>query len=455
MVEAKSGSSRGVPSLFPTIALLFLVPPATAADWRVSKGIETGVVHVDDAGPSDEGSDSESVLSLSPYIRLDASGRRSELSLDGRVELERQIEEERTEIEPVLALDTRSVLVDGFATLKTNARVTQRPIETASVLDDGVAEIEDRTAELYEIGIVPSIGDDIGTRTRYDASYSFAATRSSDDALVGSDSHGLSLNAGSLLGGKVLLLGSGDYRRSRFENEITSTAELFGLGLGYRFTPRTLLGFVAVGHERVRPGGSLDTIEDTFWRVGARWRPNARFEANVGYGEGAYGRKPSVSLALTGRRSTLSLDWSRELGLAGPGVDFSLPATVGESGAGAVDEVPAETELPTADPGGEIFVGDALSPLARDALSIDEQVALGYELRGRRSTFSADLGWGRRERLDTDLVVDERELGLGFGRALSPRAQATARWTVTETDASDEPGSRRVNRVELSFLIAL
>lgn len=433
-----------LPLLFAATNLL-LVPPL-AADWRVAKGVSASVTHTDNADVSDDERRDESVLSLSPYVRLDATGRRSELSLSGQVELQRFVDEARTEIEPVIALATRTDLVERFATLDTAARVSQRSIDAGPLSDDVSTRPDEETEQTYEIGFSPSLSDTVGDRTRYRTSYRFASVRGSDDRLVGSDTHGVSARVLSIAGGDVILLAGGEYDVVRFENDDSAHTAFVGVGAGYRFRP-TVLGFVAVGRDWTRPGESVDTLEDDLWNVGLRWQPSTRFRAALGYGERTYGRRPSASVTLIGRRSTIELAWSRELAfVAGSGsFDVLSPIDADVDGAGTLAERDDS----------ELIDGEPLSPFAREAFSVDEKVDLSYGLRGQRSTLSASLAWARREQLDTGLVTDGRELELGFTRSLSSRTDVAASWQMIDSDFSDERERTRENRFRLSLRIAL
>ena len=504
------------------VAFLPLVTTqAIAIEWRVTKGIEASATYSDTGGTvggadevaggdaggnpldgnrSGEEASAESVLTISPFVRIDGSGRRSEFSATGQFELRRFLEEERDEFAPQIALESRTTLVERLLDFDASARVSQRSIGTDPLVGESLPRFGE-SEEVYEIGFGPTFSNRSGDRVLYEASYHFAASRSAGDELAGSDVHGVSGRLLGLAREEVILVGGGSYELVRFEGGQESTSGLVGAGVGYLFRP-TLLGFVTAGRDRVEIGETSgagagagagtadeDIIEGGFWNVGARWRPDPRLDVELGYGERAYGGRPSASVTLTGRRSTIELAWSRSLAFAAAGgrEDLLLPFGSGVGGGpvtggsdadadgggaptpGASDGVAGGGEGvaggdgigSSAGPGGGlgggglVGGGPSLAPLARDADSVDEVVDLSYSLQGRRSTLSASIGWVRRERLESDVVSEGLEYGLGFERTLSRRTTASATWTAIESDSSDEPDRPRENLFRLALSVAL
>ena len=441
-------------------ASCLLAAPPSGADVRLSKGVSASATFTDnaDGAVSGDAARAETVLGLAPFVALTASGQRHELTFDGRLELTRFVDEDRTTVDPDASVQTRSILVDRLVTLETVARVSQRAADGNPLTDDDFRLNGDRE-ETWELGIAPSLESELGDRSRIRGEYRFATVRSSDEERIGSDTHAIASRLDTVLtrSGAFAFVGT-DSAQVRFEDGTSGRTASIGLGAGRPFG-RTVVGAVTAGRDWARAGGASETLEDTFWAVALRWEPNERVLATLGYGERVFGRRPSASLLLTGRRSSVEFRWSREISLAGEGLrgdTFSAPFDEGD-----VDVPLAERE------DGVIDRDEALSPFAEDASRVRERVDVGYALTGRRSRLSASVGWFDDEPLggaDTGADAGDgagaapigpgtgnrgSEVVLGFDRALSNRVDVSSRYRFLTTRTDGVEGRVRTQLVEL------
>ena len=447
----------------------FAVPPVRA-EWRLTKGLEASATSSDNADGAASGgaSRAETVLGLAPFVTLIGTGSRHELAFEGRAQLTRFVDARRTTFDPNARVATRSVLIDRFAELETFARVSQRAADGNPLTDDEPS-LDARREETWELGINPSLDSDLGSRARVRGDYRFTSIRSSDGASVGSDTHAVSSRLDASLDARdTFAFVATDSARIAFEDGQSGLAASLGAGIGRRFG-ETLEGAIAAGRDWFRAGGADETLEDTFWALSLRWEPNARVLASLGYGERVYGRKPSASLRLGGRRSSVELAWSRELSLAGDAVRGDTLST-------PLGGIGVDTDVPLAErEEGVLGDDEPLSPFARDAARVREQVEIGYALRGRRSTLTASAGWFDDRALDGAVADDAatgsaeaggvpaddgsrgHEFALGFERQLSARVGLSSRYRFLTTRVNGQGGAGRVreNLVELLVRVRL
>ena len=446
-------------SLFLLVVGLSFTELSSAARWSLEKGFGASASHSDAVGASGDRTSGESVLALSPFVSLEGAGLRSNLLLSGEIELQRFVAEDRVEVDPVIFLTSRTTLVESFADIDASARVSRRPVQADPLVGEDLTRFEE-TEETYEISVSPRIIDTFGSRSDYDARYRFATVRGSGDDLVGSDVHAVSLEVSSLFGDSAISI-SGDYELASFESDGETRAGSIGLGTSYGFGPSLLTAFEA-GYDRIEAGDTGEVIDGEFWDASMRWRPSKRLFVKVGYGNRPYGRKPTASVILSGRRSTIEFSWSRNLAFAiGTSSDtLSSPPAREPDGIADANGVDAEDtttggtieDRPAGEPGND----GSLAPLGRDAGQVDEVVELIYSLSGRRSTLSTSLAWARRESLgDTESAASGLAYGLGLRRVLSRRIEAQADWTAVENESSGERASTRENRFRLSIKVTL
>ena len=196
--------------------------------------------NADDA-VSGDAARAETVLGLAPFVALTASGQRHELTFDGRLELTRFVDEDRTTVDPDASVRTRSVLVDRLATLETVARVSQRAADGNPLADDDFRLDGDRE-ETWELGITPSLESELGDRSRIRGEYRFATVRSSDEERIGSDTHAIASRLDTVLTGSGAFAFVGtDSARVRFEDGSSGRTASIGLGVGRPFG-RTVVG---------------------------------------------------------------------------------------------------------------------------------------------------------------------------------------------------------------------
>lgn len=437
-----------------------------AAEWRLTKGFEAGATLGDDVDASDGETRDETLISLSPFFLIAGSGRRADLSLSGEVALLRFVNEERDEVDPRLFFTSRAILVQRFAELDASARVSRRSVLADPLVGDEPTR-RDETENVYEIDVGPTISHLIGRQTRYEAGYRFSAARGSSDEIVGSDVHKVSAEVSSAVGEGVITVGGG-YELARFDSDRDTRSGSIGVGASYRLRP-VLIGSVSVGYDRVDTGDVAGSVDGEFWNVGLRWQPSERLSVQTDYGERAYGRKPSVAVALTGRRSAIELAWSRDLAFATDvGANVLQPPVGGVSDSeGFGDGAPGsladdfedgfDSDLGTGS-GGGLGGGpdddESLAPLGRDAGSIDEVVVLTFRLSGRRTTLSMSFEQARREQLDgAGPAATGLGYGLGLRRLLSRRVEAAADWSAVENRISGD--RERENRLRLSIRVSL
>lgn len=441
-----------------TAIALLCVDSGFAADWRISKGLSAGVLYSDNADTLDGVDAGDTTLILSPYARLGISGNRSELALNAQFDLKRHTEDDRTEFKPQLVATSRTVLVERFANFDARARVSQQSVETIQLIDD--AGSSDETAETYEFSLSPKISDTFSDRGRYEASYRFAATRGSDDALEGSDQHGVGASFVVSPGATPFsLLGGTNYELSKFESNDTARSASVEAGLGYTFRP-ALGAFVGVGYDHVRVDGIEEDASGMTWSTGLRWRPNRRLEANVGYAKRSFGSQPNASIIVSGRRSSIELSWVREANYADSRRVIDLADLPGVAPVSQPVRETSGSNLPDTSAIAEIdddALGDTamFSPLVRDAETVDERVKLTYSLRGRRTVLTAGLEWAERVREDSQVTSEARLYSLSATRRLSARADVLVRWTKLESRTSDERSVNRENRYEVAIRVAL
>ena len=411
---------------------------ATGLQW--SRAIETEIEYLADSTSTGESdiSSSENRFTVTPSIGIRASGRQASYSVDASVVAIASSESEESEISPRLAATSSVFSVNNGLQFDSAASVEQRPVNSPFLQTDTVFGSRS-TERVTSLSAGPLYQQSFG-RTSLAASYSVGTIDSSETDDSSSIVQAGSLEVTQLLPNPQWVIGSRvDSQHTNFESAPSALSRTVALFTDYQFR-NNLSGRVTVGRDDIEVDNALTDIDGNLWGVGVNWILGRRVTVDASYIERSFGRQPNVSVLINGRRSSVGLSWTRNLGIStvADNTQFGLQ----NASADSLNTEP-ETGQTVAQDNINTIANDAgLSslPLFQESRNINETLTLSYTLNGRLSVFTASLSRIDQENLTSVERSESTLLEVSLSRRLT-RAS-----TVIVSAAGGE--SRRIGDVE-------
>ncbi len=415
-----------------------LLATAKAAEWKYSDGLLLGAAFTDNVRLSETDKESSLAGVLTPHFNISGKGRRVSTKIFAAFQLV-------TDSDKVLYPDIRASL---------NSEVVKKRFFVDAFFDAYQASIDPlrpagspihKTGNLttrYSIGVNPYWKEHFGPFADLRIDYLFEK-QIFDGGNSQPDNRDFNDFYFNLSSGRYFRTFTwnirGAYEDTKYQDDSRSdtTFRSLDISLGYILT-RHLKPYFSFGREWNTYEGSGGRRGGDKWLVGTRWTPNPRVDLNVGYGYRFFGHYPLVDLSYRHRRSVLRMRYTQDIGSGYyprggrnfftskslPGTSSALASTSGSTG--AVSTLAGGV-------GGSTV--DEVDGANYNGAYVDERLLLGYFLKGRRTSFSADVDYSDKRYAGDTPDYLKWIVGLNIGRRLEKNLSVDARTSFEYIDS--------------------
>ncbi|WP_186297697.1 TIGR03016 family PEP-CTERM system-associated outer membrane protein [Sedimenticola selenatireducens] len=381
---------------------------ALAAEWNSTASINASAVYTDNVNLVTTGKESDLTPTLTPSISLHGKGARATVDLTAAAEFNGQ-GGGNDSVNPRLQADAKAELFERVAFIDLNATATQNAIEPLAVSGSGNLNNRGNKTTTYSYKISPYLKSRFKGLADTELRYTYNDLNHSEGSVGDTSSETVNL---SITSGPDFKLFSWGVNASNkvTDNEQGQVSELSSadFDLGYQL------------NRRWRVTGSIGTESNDFnsvstnrdgsrWDIGAVWTPNPRTVFDFGFGDRFFGSTKRFSFTHTGRRSTLTASYSQDLTdsttLLSDQVVFQV---VDQFGQPIINPV-------TGDP---FLLAQNISTIGNSTF-VNDQLTVGYSLKGRRTTLSLNGNISEQTYQDSSREVSQYGLGASINRQLS------------------------------------
>lgn len=417
---------------------------AVDLDWV--RGVSTGLEYRSSETSVDEieSSSSESSVTVTPFVGVSATGRRTTFSLDASLVARASNDTDESDISPRINAASSIYSENNNLQFDSSATVQQRNVDSPFLENDTLFN-SSTTERVVTLSAGPQYQQNFG-RTSVGASYTVGTTASSDTDNSRSVVQAAVVEVVQLLPNPQWIVGSRiSSQHTGFESSPSSQSRILSVYTGYQFR-KNLTGLLSAGRELIDVENALTDTDGNIWAVGVNWRIGRRVVVDASYTERAFGRQPNLSITFNGRRSTVALSWTRDLGIS------SVANNIQFGG----ENLPEANELPVDQQTGQVIDPDSSSsttldpadlsllPLFQESSNINENVTLSYVLRGRVSTINASVSRVHQDNLVSAESIESTLLNLSVSRQLTRASSVLLRASFGDTtdDRTDGTSSR-------------
>ena len=433
---------------------LVLNASAYAADWALSKGVATSAEYIEQDDLLDDATQdvTRSNATITPFVSLTATGRRSSLNLNARVTATASSDSDETDVRPQLSAVSRVYSEGKQLRFDSSASIQQRTVDSPFIDDEDLFNSSTRE-RVISLSVGPSYQQRFG-RSLIGVSYLLGASTSSetDDSrsvvqTAEFESRSLPFNTQLVIGSQI------SAQHTAFDSDPSASSGIAFIFAEYPLR-KNLLGTFAIGRDFIEIDDNLADLDGTAWGGVLDWQPNSRLNVNASYAERSFGRQPALAISLLGRRSSVELSLTRTLGIfAGSNATSIFSGTL-------------DSEINGSPDGGNIggtqgggFVPPSV-PLFQESNNINDRIRLSYSLFGRVSIATVSVSGIQQDDLITAESSKSRLLELSLTRkfSLSSTVVLSAATGRTEQDNQDDMGvnsDEEVTRVALSWRVLL
>ncbi len=418
-----------------------------AAELNFKKGVVSGLDYTrrqNSVGDAEEST--ESVATVAPFISIYATSRRSFASVNARLIGRGSSESGQSEVQPRLAATSSIYSESQRLRFDAAASVVQRTVDSPFLQDETISTASSRE-RVVSVSAGPSYDKQFGS-TKIETSYKIGAISASETDDSRSVVQAVSFNLERQTSVQDLAIGTRiNSQHTAFESASSASSSSLFVYADYEFQ-RNLFGRVLVGRDFVDVNNDSFINDANVAGVGMVWQPGRRLKIEASYLERYFGRQPKILMGIDGRRSSIALSWSRDVGISGA---FEQ-AIVGVGGGTPIDS--SATELSADD----VELDSAgVSPLIlfQESQKVNEIVTLGYTIRGRVSTFNTSVSTVHQEDLLTAENARSNLLEMSLSRKISLSSTGSIRLARGEThrdnDESDMRTEDSIRRIGLRW----
>jgi len=290
-----------------------------SAVWNNELGVGLGFGYVDNIALEQPGSEeSEYVLQVTPFIRLNAEGGRLDFDVIYRMQVVNYAESENENtIYHQLFSELNTELLEQFFFLDLRATNTQSAIlANASIPQDNISITDNRT-NITTTTISPYINARILSETELLLRYTYTKTKYDDIGLFEPviDNQSVIAELSSVDSPVDWRLG---YLRNEFNTNIVegNYYEDASVTLRYNLVPQ-LVPFTTIGNEKNRIANSTFDSGGMYWDIGLFWQPTPRTNTSAAYGERFYGTAYAFTWTTRRRRTQINVSYAETVTNAG------------------------------------------------------------------------------------------------------------------------------------------
>jgi uncharacterized protein (PEP-CTERM system associated) len=398
-----------------------MLSTASAADWQLSKQVALEGNYSDNINLDDTDKVSDFFATFTPGIVLQKTGRYLNVDLAYSPRFVNYISESNNNrIDNNLQLNAQSELIENHFFVDLVATADQTYINAFDARGDADNNT-DNIQTTYSYALSPLLRSNVGGFADAELALEQTGVFYSNQ---GADSYGygasLAINADRDFFGRLLWGVLAETERVEYDSD-QNDFSTFSVTVGYQLTRRLAVDLFA-GYED-NSYASPDATSGVLWGAGFTWIPTSRTELSVQYGETYFGTTSNIEFRHQRKRSVWQASYTRQLATARSQV-ASTPVYSFEDPFGdptlpdVADTAPVsvETALPTT----TVFIADQLNA--------------EYTLLTRRSTFTANGAYVRRDYGGGDDGQTAIQLGLNVTHDLSTRLSALAGLNWQQTD---------------------
>lgn len=406
------------------VGLAVLPQLAGAGDWKLDESVTAGLTYVDRTGNTPS---KGSVLQVSPQVSLKGQGGRSEADINYRLTASQGFgDTDPASLAHNLRARGRVEVIENefFVGANASAQLVGSSSSTGPV--DAI-NVDSSGRQSYSVQLTPEFRHhlnryaDIVSQNRIDyVTYDGKNVDGNDDSR--SVSANLGIRSGRYFGPLDWSL---DVTQSRTKYDLRNDKrKSYDLGVGYRFNNHWR-GRGQLGYEKNDVQSNRNDTDGATWNLGFDWTPNSRTSFSAQAGKRYLGTVFSGSARHNTRRTSLSLDFSRDVtNRRSTQLLDSFLFDLDADGNVILDPV---TGLPNV-----VYVPQAQQT---DEDYVSEQIRGVVSIRGRRTTASLTASFTNRDYEVSDSDEDAYSLSLAVTRQLGGRISASLRSSLSSTDS--------------------
>ena len=408
-----------------SIVLLAFVQAAWTGDWKLDESATAAINYVDRSGSD---ASSGTIVQLSPQVSLKGRGGKSEADLNYRLTASKGFgDTDPASLAHSLNARGRMELIDDLFFLGANAAARLVGDSSTSGAIDSI-NVDSSGRQSYSLQLTPEFRHhlnryaDIVSRNTFNYVTYDGENVNSDDNSRSVSTH-VGVHSGRYFGPVDWRM---DVRQTQTKYDLRDDKTTsYDLGAGYRINHRWRVRG-EVGYEKNDIQTNRADTDGGKWNLGFDWTPNPRTSVSAQAGKRYLGTVYSGSVRHNTRRTTLSLDFSRDVTNRRvtellDSFFFLRDPTTGDFLTDPVTGLPIQVNLPQAQQIDEDY--------------ISEQVRGGVSVSGRRTSASLTASYTKRDYEVSGSNEDAYSITLAVNRQLGAHISASLRSTLSSTDS--------------------
>ncbi len=435
-------------------ALTLVGQPTSAAEIAYGKGINLGAIGTDNLALVEDPDEFTVVGRVAPFASMDIDFANGSINALGLLDFLTFSDGEREDtLNPKLFLVGQNTLVPKRLFLDTSLAIQNVSDDPREVSADDINTDEDLIPS-YRVGIEPYLQFGIGQIADGSIRYVFDRALVPDNDQIGSIVNKAEFEIGNDPAENLLVwdIFSSTGQTVYDDGTGLQSSNAF-LSLGYTVSEDWLLS-VSGGAERntvtlpddldaasrASSEAALEEINDgevvPIWDVIAKWRPSSRTTFTFGYGERAFGYRPSVEFERKLSRSKFTLEYVRDF--------VSTTQQLSD---------PNLTGLGGVSPSGNDSSG--LTAAGAGSLAIEDSLTARLKIDGRRTSLSFEGLYAYRDRIESDATQEVAHLRATLSRNLNSRIELSVsaghRLRIGEVDEQDYHENRISTNLKINL----
>lgn len=416
--------------------------PAQGAEWERSAGVSAGAIYSDNVCLRQQDEEDETIGTLTPNIRLGATGARARMDLYAAAQFN-TLDDSDVECSvggadnispaPRVRFNGNAELLPNWFYLDATAFADQNRINPFATGGEDTLDGRGNLNTSYQYAVSPYISRRLTRTASMLLRYSYSEEYNSEEELNDNQVQAVQFDIGTSPELARLSYGlSGNYSEIDYDeregegNENLFNSELSSAQVRAAFQmTRTWQVNGYAGEEWNDYVTVFEDAEGSFWDLGLAWTPSERVTVEAGYGERFFGDAPRASIAYRHKRSTLRASYVREL-------TYNRTLRGTDPFAEDIDDV-VDDNIPGQD---EVIGPDGVETTLTNSPILNEQFLLVYQFTGRRTSFAINASRSEQTRMEDGFEDLFTYAGISADRQLGRRLSAFGRvsWSRREPD---------------------
>jgi uncharacterized protein (PEP-CTERM system associated) len=415
-----------------------------SAEWDNKAGATASAVFTDNVYQTESNEKSDLIPVISPFWDISGKGGGLTLDISGSFDV-KDPGGKQSENNLNLLANAKAEVIDRILFLDAKASSFQNAINPLSTSGSNSLGKSDNRTTTETVTLSPYVIGRIKNHANFRALYTYSYVTSSeiDNGDTRSGDLNLALNSGPSFGRFLWGANASDRTTDAQTGESTGKSSI-SANLGYQLTRAWQVnGLVGREWTDYTSNGNTGGMN---WELGAIWTPSVRTSVNVGYGRRFSGPTGHLNLSHRSRRSLFTASYSQEVTDNSEQLskydslgfiqafnswyqeatgnnpypeksDFSNQQDYQEAQDNWTQNAIAENALPSQ--------SDFLSNIDNNAQFLSDRFALGYFLRGKRTTLSVNGNYTKQTAGNASETIGTG-MNVRITRNISGRLSATA-----------------------------